>query len=102
MITEIVQIHQSSCQSSIRNCKKALFFCLSCGSQSQSSHTLGRLQERGCKHVRVKNNKSKKSPSKKNPAEESVMRYNDNVGYEVDNTHEPASEQWRDSEFMPQ
>ena len=63
IINEIVQIHHSPCQSSIGNCGKALFFCLSCG--SQSSHTLGRLQDRGCKCVGVYNNKSKKSHSKK-------------------------------------
>ena len=39
-----------------------------------------------------------KSSSKKNPTEESVVSNNDHVGYEVDNTHEPASEQWGDSE----
>ena len=97
IINEIVQIHHSTCLSSIGNCGKALFFCLSCG--SQSSHTSGRLQDRGCKCVRVNNNKAKNKSSEQNPAEESVMSNNDHVGYEVaDNNYEPASEQWGDSE----
>lgn len=33
-----------------------------------------------------------------NPAEDSMVSKNDHVGYEVDNTHESASEQWRDTE----
>jgi len=48
--------------------------------------------------VEVYNNKSKKSPSKKNPAKESVVINNDYARYEVDNTHEPALEQWGVSE----
>ena len=100
IINEIVQIHHSPCQSSIGNCGKALYFCLSCG--GQSPHMLGRLQDRGSKCVRVYNNKSKKSPSKKNPVEESVVSNNDHVRYEVDNTHEPASEQLGTQKLMPQ
>ena len=48
---EIVLIHHSPCPLSIGNCGKGLFFCLSCG--GQSLHTLGRLQDRGCKCVEV-------------------------------------------------
>ena len=47
IINDIVLIHHSQCQSSIGMCGKALYFCLSCG--SQSSHTSGRLQDTGCK-----------------------------------------------------
>jgi uncharacterized Zn finger protein (UPF0148 family) len=53
----IVLIHHSPCPLSIGNCGKGLFFCLSCG--GQSSHTLGRLQDRGCKCVEVNADKSK-------------------------------------------
>ena len=35
---EIVQSHHKPCPSSVGNCGKAIFFCLSCG--SHSSHTL--------------------------------------------------------------
>ena len=47
IVNEIVVLHHSPCTSSIGNCGKALFFCLSCG--SQSSHMSGRLQDKGCK-----------------------------------------------------
>ena len=50
VVNKIVVLHHSPCTSSIGNCGKALFFCLSCG--SQSSHTSGRLQDKGCKCVR--------------------------------------------------
>ena len=54
IVNEIVVLHHSPCPSSIGNCGKALFFCLSCG--SQSSHTSGRLQDKGCKCVRRNDN----------------------------------------------
>ncbi len=57
---EIVLIHHSPCPSSIGNCGRGLFFCLSCG--GQSSHTLGRLQDRGCKCVEVNLSEEKSSP----------------------------------------
>ncbi len=57
IINDIVLIHHSQCQSSIGMCGKALYFCLSCG--SQSLHTSGRLQDKGCK--------AKKCPSVKKP-----------------------------------
>jgi len=60
---EIVLIHHSPCPLSIGNCGRGLFFCLSCG--GQSSHTLGRLQDRGCKCIEVNADKSKKSSSQK-------------------------------------
>ena len=84
---EIVQIHHMPCPSSIGNCGKAIFFCLSCG--SHSSHTLGRLKDRGCKCDVVNNTKAKRSQLK--PKEDGVVSNND-VGFEVDNTYEPASE----------
>ena len=49
IVNESVVLHHSPCTSSIGNCGKVLFFCLSCG--SQSSHTSGRLQDKGCKCV---------------------------------------------------
>jgi hypothetical protein len=45
---------------------------------------------------------TKKSPPEKNPAEDHVVSNNDHVGYEVDNTYEPASEQWGVHKLMPQ
>jgi hypothetical protein len=84
---EIVQIHHMPCPSSIGNCGKAIFFCLSCG--SHSSQTLGRLKDRGCKCDVVNNTKAKRSQL--NPKEDGVVSNND-VGFEVDNTYEPASE----------
>ena len=56
IINDIVLIHHSQCQSSIGMCRKALYFCFSCG--SQSLNTSGRLQDKGCK--------AKKCPSLKN------------------------------------
>ena len=67
---------------------------MSCG--SQSSYTSGILQDRGCKCIQGNNNQSKKSLSEKNRANDSVVSRNDHVGYEVDNTYEPASEQQKD------
>ena len=60
---EIVLIHHSPCPMSIGNIGRGLFFCLSCG--GQSSHTLGRLQDRGCKCVEVNCIEEKNSPSQR-------------------------------------
>lgn len=60
---EIVLIHHSPCPLPIGNIGRGLFFCLSCG--GQSSHTLGRLQDRGCKCVEVNCIEEKSSPSQK-------------------------------------
>ncbi len=72
-------IHHTPCPSSIGNCGKGLFFCLSCG--SQSSHTFGRLQDRGCKCVGVKKNTAKKSLNQQIPINDSAASNNDDVGY---------------------
>ena len=60
---KIILIHHSPCPLSIGNCGRGLFYCLSCG--GQSSHTLGRLQDRGCKCVEVNLSEEKSSPSQK-------------------------------------
>ena len=49
IVNEIMVIRHSPCLSSIGNCGKLLFFCLSSG--CQSLHTSGRLQDKGCKCV---------------------------------------------------
>jgi hypothetical protein len=74
-----VLIHHSPCPSSIGNCGKGLFFCLSCG--SQSSHTFGRLLDRGCKCVGVTKNNNKKSLSQQIQTNDSAASNNDDVGY---------------------
>ena len=60
---EIVLVRHSPCPFLIGNCGRELFFGLSFG--GQSLHTLGRLQERGCKCVEVNANNAKKSSSQK-------------------------------------
>jgi hypothetical protein len=75
---EIVLIHHSPCPSSVGNCGKGLFFCLSCG--GQSSHTFGRLLDRGCKCVGVTKNKDKKSLNQQIKKNNSVASNNDDVG----------------------
>ena len=75
---EIVLIHHSPCPSSIGNCGKGLFFCLSCG--GQSSHTFGRLLDRGCKCVGVTKNKNKKSLNQQIQTNDSAASNNDDVG----------------------
>ena len=76
---EIVLIHHSPCPSSIGNCGKGLFFCLSCG--DQSSHTFGRLLDRGCKCVGVIKNKDKKRLNQQIQTNDSAASKNDDVGY---------------------
>ena len=76
---EIVFIHHSPCSSSIENCGKGLFFCLSCG--SQSSHTFGRLLDRGCKCVGVNRIHGKKSLNQQIWMNASAASNNDDVGY---------------------
>ena len=72
-------IHHSPCPSSIVNCGKGLFFCLTCG--GQSSHTFGRQQDRGRKCVGVNKNKDKKSFNIQILTNNSVASNNDNIGY---------------------
>ena len=72
-------IHHSPCPFSIGNCGKGLFFCLSFG--GQSSHTFGRLQDRGCKCVGVNKNKDKKSFNLLIPTNDGAASNNDNIGY---------------------
>ena len=76
---EIVLIHHSPCPSSIGNCGKGLFFCLSCG--GQSSHTFGRLLDRGCKCVGVTKNKDKKSLNQQIQTNDRAASNNDDFGY---------------------
>jgi hypothetical protein len=76
---EIVLIHHSPCPSSVGNCGKGLFFCLSCG--SQSSHTFGRLRDRGCKCVGVDKNKVKKSLNRQISTKDSAASCYEDVGY---------------------
>jgi hypothetical protein len=73
-----VLIHHSPCPSSIGNCGKGLFFCLSCG--GQSSHTSGRLLDRGCKCVGVNKNKDQKSLNQQIRIDNIVASNNDDVG----------------------
>ena len=80
IINDIVLIHHSPCQSSIGKCGKALYFCLSCG--SQSSHTSGRLQDKGCK--------ARKCPSVNNPSKDIVESSKDCVGYQLNNSYQSA------------
>ena len=77
---EIVLIHHSPCPLSIGNCGKGLFFCLSCG--GQSSHTLGRLQDRGCKCVEVNADKSKRTMRVDNENEATKKTREDRAQYE--------------------
>jgi len=75
---EIVLILHSPCPSSIGNCGKGLFFCLSCG--RQSSHTFGRLLDRGCKCVGVNKNRDKKSFNQQILTNNSAVSNYDDVG----------------------
>ena len=84
---EIVLIHHSPCPSAIGNCGKGLFFCLSCG--GRSSHTFGRLQDRGCKCVGVNNNKAKKYLNQQILTNDSAANNNDDVRYLGDSGKEP-------------
>ena len=61
------------------NCRKGLFFCLSCG--AQISHTFNRLQDRGCKCVGVNKKKDKNSFNQQIPTKDSVASNYDNIGY---------------------
>jgi hypothetical protein len=74
-----VLIHHSPCLSSIGNCGKGLFFCLSC--DGQSSHTIWRLRDRGCKCDGVNKNKDKKSLNQQIRTNDSAASNNDDVGY---------------------
>jgi hypothetical protein len=74
-----VIIHHSPCPSSIGNCGKSLFFCLS--SDGQISHTSGRLLDRGCKCVGVSKNKDKKSLNQQIQINNSAASNNDDAGY---------------------
>ena len=80
IINDIVLIHHSPCQSSIGKCGKALYFCLSCG--SQSSHTSGRLRDKGCK--------VRKCPSVKKPSKNIAESREDDVGCVLNNTNQSA------------
>jgi hypothetical protein len=84
---KIVLIYHSPCPSSIGNCGKGLFFCLSCG--GQSSHTLGRLQDRGCACVGVNNNKTKRSLNQQNPTNNSAVCNNHDVRYSINKKRIP-------------
>ncbi len=55
------------------------WFCLSCG--SQSSHTFGRLLDRGCKCVGVTKDKDKKSRNQQIQMNNSAASNNDDIGY---------------------
>ena len=101
IVNEIVVLHHSPCTSSIGNCGKALFFCLSCG--SQSSHTSGRLQDKGCKCVRRNDNNK---VSEDHPENMTTWERGDNnaeilkdlVGYGLGDTSQPDSDRRCDSQ----
>ena len=80
IINDIVLIHHSPCHSSIGKCGKALYFCLSCG--SQSSHTSGRLRDKGCK--------VRKCPSVKKPSKNIAESREYDVGCVLNNTNQSA------------
>ncbi len=80
IINDIVLIHHSPCQSSIGKCGKALYFCLSCG--SQSSHTSRRLRDKGCK--------VRKCPSVKKPSKNIAESTEDDVGCVLNRTYQSA------------
>ena len=101
IVNEIVVLQHSPCPSSIGNCGKALFFCLSCG--SQSSHTSGRLQDKGCKCVRCNdNNNVTKGHPESNPTWEgvdnNVENFTDLAGYSHAHISQPDSDRRRDSQ----
>ena len=58
---------------------KGSLFCLSCG--GKSSHTFGRLLDRGCKCVGVNKNKDKKSLNQQIRTNNSAASNDDDVGY---------------------
>ena len=78
VINDILLIHHSPCQSSIGKCGKALYFCLSCG--SQSSHTSGRLRDKGCM--------ARKCPSVKKPSKNIAESTEDNVDCVLNSTYQ--------------
>lgn len=101
IVNEIVVLHHSPCTSSIGNCGKALFFCLSCG--SQSSHTSGRLQDKGCKCVRRNDNNKVSEDHPKNMTtwergDNNAEILKDLVGYGLGDTSQPDSDRRCDSQ----